>query len=170
MINKEIKVPKEIYTNPLEFSQEDFTDGGSCMIGISEYPVEPEDIKYLSETHVSELLEAKDKEIRDLVKLVAERNAELAEKDKSIAILMERIKFRDEAIDISGTNEIYAHMDIRKLKQELSSKDKEIDSLKLEIARLSENNASLEFKISAKYKQGYRDGVKDWEDEHLKNN
>lgn len=56
------------------------------------------------------------------------------------------------------------------VKELLSSKDKEIERLKLEIARLSENNASLELKISAKYKQGYRDGVKDWEDEHLKNN
>ncbi len=49
------------------------------------------------------------------------------------------------------------------VKEMLADKDKEIE-------RLNEKTSSLELQLIEKYKQGYSDGVDDWEDEYLNNN
>lgn len=51
----------------------------SLVIEVHRMKCNDDDIKYLSETHVKELLSDKDKEINDLLKIVSERNAEIAD-------------------------------------------------------------------------------------------
>lgn len=75
----ENKQPKEIWIDGMGFTS---TEPYSNLIK-AKAPCMRQ-TKYLSSTHVEELLAEKDREIRYLVKLVAERNAELAEKEREI--------------------------------------------------------------------------------------
>lgn len=87
MENKQT-APKEIWV----LDAADLNRRNHIHTMVSNNKVYDTDIKYLSETHVKELLSDKDKEINDLLKIVSERNAELAEKDIQIYKLKKQLE------------------------------------------------------------------------------
>lgn len=90
-----MKAPKEIFVN---FKQKVFTADERFAKGYYDRPY----TKYLSEESVKEML---------------------AEKDRRINNLLERIKFRDDQIDIDANS-------ILSMNADLKAKDKEIERLK----------------------------------------
>lgn len=108
MENKQT-APKEIWVTRLEdFQSKNHIEGRGILTLNKVYL---DSIKYLSETHVSELLEAKDNQIDG--------------QRKTLQSFKDRYYEQIELIDSKN--------------KELEYKDKEIEHLKLEIARLREN-------------------------------
>ena len=65
-MSKEQTAPKEIWVDKTVFDSDNFNDIGVVWSHISNFYAVEADIKYLSETHVKELLSDKDKEIERL--------------------------------------------------------------------------------------------------------